>query len=350
MTEKQLEKLKEHWSMEVQFVGRDILPKNFSATQISNLDEAGQQLLMHTVLSGIMVPRSRDDEARNDFIKFCRSTYQNKRKFPEQLETFCNTYESKDAIKWYTKPNSFIHRLVSKVSASTNIDDWTSIRFYLGDLYQNLKALHKDQVETYFQDDVMVYRGVRLSMDEFRRVGNEGSLFITRGFLSTTVDETIAKIFADDTASDNDHVCVIFCMTIESIEVQTKPIAYIASDSFRADESEIMLSMGMVFRTVSVEEASDSNHKKINMIRGKDERSIEKDLLQISNMLQAGTECLLLGTNIFLATTPNGRHLGESIASISRVLNASHLPVTQQLLPVSETNVIDTQVSIFISF
>lgn len=352
-TEKYYQKLRDRWFNEVQFIARDILPKNFTRTQINNLGNAQQLLLMQVLLSQIVVHLSKDPKAYEDFIEFWRSSCGGGVKFEETLVVFNRTYKSEDAIKWYTNPKSSIYRMISEMSASSNIEDLQNIRFYLGDLYQQLKALHEEQLEEgYFHDKITVYRGVRISKDEFERISTIGDLLITRNFLSTTYDIEVAKMFSSCNPPAEGQISAIISMTIKYPEMQTRPMAFIGGHSHVPDENEVLLSLGMVFRIHSTKEVIEDNKKdyytEIIMVRGEKEMEIEKDLSQISSILQTGTS-LPLDISTFLVATPNGQRLGESIASISHILNQPSVQAVQQTQQVLNMNVSFSQVSSLIT-
>ncbi|CAF1441855.1 unnamed protein product, partial [Didymodactylos carnosus] len=124
--------------------------------------------------------------------------------------------------------------------------------------------------------------------------------------------------------------------------MQDKPIAFINEVSQIRDESEVMLPMGIVFRTASYEEVNDnSKHSvKIKMVRGKDEKQIEKDLSRFHLLEQTGVSCLTLGLAIVLKSTRNCQHVGQYYCNaMSDALKSSDTQLAEQLSALSNSNV-----------
>jgi hypothetical protein len=130
-------------------------------------------------------------------------------------------------------------------------------------------------------------------------------------------------------------------MKIDCIEVHDKPIAFIGDYSKLESESEVMLSMGIVFKLHSIEEVYDkSKHSVvINMIRGEDEKQIEKNLSRFHLVAQTGASCAALGMIPFLLSTNNTQHVAEYSQLMSHALHSSNPEVAEQLWTMSNINI-----------
>jgi hypothetical protein len=342
VTQACFENWSKHWSFQSQSFIHEVLPRRLTRTPIKELDEASQLLLMQICLTELIVNLPNANEAKEDFLNFCRSSYKDNPVYIKKIEDFERTYDESDAVRWYTRADSFVFRIVSKTCASLDFSALFKIRFILRDLYVQLQKLHREQLETLLQRDLTVYRGKTLTQVELNRLKVKGELFVTRHFLSTTTEEDVANMFFDVGLRNEDKVSVLISMHIERTEMQEKPIAFLGELSQFSDESEVMLPMGLVFRTNSYEEICEnaSYSYKITMVRGKDEKKIEKNLSQFHLIAQTGASCATLGMAIFLRSIQNGEHVGKYCNLMSRALKSSNNQLAEQLATMSNSQTV----------
>jgi hypothetical protein len=343
-TEEDFKQLRKNWFTQGQFFTRDVLPISVIGIQTKDLDKASQLLLTQIFISEIIVILPRADEAKEDFITFCHSTYRNNPAYPtykEQIEHFNRTYNEQDVIEWYTDPESFVFRIVSKTCTTLDIVTLFETRLILRDLYIRLQKLHEEQLEDLLKQGITVYRGKMMSEKELNCIKTDG-LFITRHFLSTSTNKDVALMHSGDGAITNtEEVSVVISMKIDRTEVQDKPIAFIGDHTKLGAENEVMLSMGIVFRFDSCEETrNDSGYSVIiNMVRGEDEKQIEKNLSRFHLVTQTGASCAALGMISFLVSTGNGQHVEKYSKLMSHALNSSNPEVSEQLPAISNSNI-----------
>jgi hypothetical protein len=343
-TEEGFKELRKNWFIEGQSFVRDILPRNVIGTQTKDLDKASQLLLIQIFLSELIVNLPREDEAKEDFITFCHSTYRNDPAYPtyrEKIEHFNRSYNEQDVIEWYTDPESFVFRIVSKTCANLDIVTLFETRLILRDLYVRLQKLHEEQLQNLLQQDITVYRGKMMSKNELNCIKINQGLFITRHFLSTSTNKDVAIAYSGNGAIATEEVSVLISMKIDRPEMQDKPIAFIGDHSQSGSESEVMLPMGIVFRFDSIEEVRIESRYSvvINMIRGKDERQIEKNLSRFLLVAQTGATCATLGMIPFLVSTGNHQHIETYSKFMSHALKSSNPEVAQQLSAMSNSNI-----------
>ncbi|UJR38858.1 hypothetical protein I4U23_031526 [Adineta vaga] len=75
------------------------------------------------------------DEAKVDLLKLARKFYVDNDLELLRIDDFEKTYESIEALKWYTS-DSFAYRLLNKAIRTENIDLLFSCRFFIRDLHQ----------------------------------------------------------------------------------------------------------------------------------------------------------------------------------------------------------------------
>jgi hypothetical protein len=204
-----------------------------------------------------------------------------------------------------------------------------------------LKKLHEEQLEDLLKQDTIVYRGKMMLKNELSSIKTNKGLFITRQFLSTSTNKDVAIMYAGDGALDENEVSVLISMKIDRTEVHDKPIAFIGNHNQLGSETEVMLSMGIVFCLHSIEEVYDESKYLVvlNMIRGEDEKQIENNLSRFHLVTQTGASCAALGMNIFLLLTNNSQHVAEYSKLMSHALHSSNPEVAEQLLTMSNINI-----------
>ncbi|CAF0863288.1 unnamed protein product [Adineta steineri] len=275
LSQEQFHQWSERWSVDSLFSGRNKLSRKIIGTPVQNLDEASRLRLIEILSNEFIVNLPSTEEAKQDFIDFCRSTYKDNAICLRQIEDFQNNYSEGKAMKWYTKSNNFVFYIVGQTCSTFNFTNYFNIRFILHDLYLELKNLHDEQSSMWPESFLVVYRGKSMAQKELSRLPKMGELFVTRGFLSCTTDYEIAELFSGEDQGSNDQVNVIISMWIDREEVTSKPIAFMKGESSFGDEEEVILPMGIVFRTVSYEEIDNGNSAclvRITMVRSKIEQ------------------------------------------------------------------------------
>ncbi|CAF1227445.1 unnamed protein product, partial [Rotaria sp. Silwood1] len=123
-----------------------------------------------------------------------------------------------------------------------------------------------------------VYRGQSLDLIELEYLKeNIGQLISINTFLSTTTDEEVASIFADDGTNRPAYErSVLFEMTMDTTRChKSKPFADVSKHSYMKDENEILLSMGTIFRIVFVDIENNVWIVKLIFTEQEDKRLIE---------------------------------------------------------------------------
>lgn len=318
----------ERWSMDAPCFISNTLPSRVADGAIQDLNEASQLVLTQFFLTEVILQQLLTDRAKEEFFEFCRLTYADDPRNLREVETFQTSYATKTPIHWYTKA-TFVFRMVSRVCASFDFVALFQIRYFICDLYFQLKQLHQAQLPRLLQTDLKVYRGVRMSSEEFDRLRIRGQLFVTRNFVSTTTEENVARFFSGETAMSDNQISVIISMHIDREGLSEKPVAFISENGQFVDEAEVMLSMGIVFRVLSCTEVRDKGIDlfKIRMIRGKEEQEIEEKLsrLRFMGSMAIGGSFLTVAT--VLTSIESGEYVQPMLETTGQLNNiSSNLP------------------------
>jgi hypothetical protein len=84
------------------------------------------------------------EQSMGRFVQFCRSHYSNNSSQLAYINEFEETYQSADAIKWYTK-DSFLFRVLNLSMQTNNLDAMMSFSHVLIDIYDQLHKLRSQQ-------------------------------------------------------------------------------------------------------------------------------------------------------------------------------------------------------------
>ncbi|CAF1037181.1 unnamed protein product [Didymodactylos carnosus] len=226
------------------------------------------QLLIDILLR---IPRTID--ARGDMLKICRSQYVGNDIEQKNINDFESSYSLNDAVLWYTR-DTFVYRLLNKAFRTEDIELLFQFRFFIVDLYEQLKRLHAEFVILQSEGHIItVYRGQLMVTDELNKLHqNIGGLILFNTFVSTTTDLSIAIIYSGEGGSRPLFESVVFQMDIDKTSSAEKPFANIEKLSAIEDEKEVLLSMGSIFLIESVEFRNNYWHIKLTLCDEQNEK------------------------------------------------------------------------------
>ncbi len=163
---------------------------------------------------------------------------------------FENTYNSSDAVKWYTRP-IFLYRIFNQALRQRNIRMVSQFGFFIKDLYKQLMGEHSKYIEVTSQELVPLkcYRGQIMSLNEIQLLLNQRYTFQANSMLSTTSDRQVAALFLQPTTRNDELQSVLFEITLKSKLSKTtiQPFAQISNLSFIPNEDEILFMAGTNF-------------------------------------------------------------------------------------------------------
>ena len=204
------------------------------------------------------------DLAKQDMISECRSYYRDSPSNLKKIELFETYYAEDLAIYWYTL-DSFVYRLVNRALRTRDIDIIFRFRFFIVDLYQQLKQHHTKYIQSLSPVDTTttrirtLYRTQLLGDGEAETLQDSvGGYVCPNSFFSTSEDLERTKFFGSGSSASNS---VIFQIDIPDSYYENigKSLAYshpfykLDDVSQFEDEKEIIFSLGTLFRVVSVE-------------------------------------------------------------------------------------------------
>ncbi|CAF1136074.1 unnamed protein product [Didymodactylos carnosus] len=201
---------------------------------------------------------------RQEMLDNCFKYYRNNKKELENIRQFEKSYNSSDAIRWYTK-DSFIYKIINKALRTEDVEVLYTFRFYIVDLCAALMENYQD-LKDYTPEPLKLYRGVKQTKDDIQRLkDNVGSLISMNGFFSTTRRHSVAQFYAGIEANpatntnttsvapiSNNYESLLFEIEIDLKEQINCILADISYLSQFYDEEEVLFDLGAVFEIESV--------------------------------------------------------------------------------------------------
>lgn len=210
------------------------------------------------IFKDILLEMEHEQTSIKALVKFCQDEYQDNTEEIKIINEFEDTYEPSKAVWWYTR-ECFIYKMINGALRTLDGDIIIRMGFFLCDLHRQIESLYKTQLSQDQEKELLVYRGQRLSIDDFNKFRkNKGGLISFNSFLSTTKKRPISLHYAKHALSKPGHVAVIFQMFI-NYTISSTPFADISTISLFKKEAEILFSMHTIFRIGEIREI-DKDH------------------------------------------------------------------------------------------
>ena len=132
-------------------------------------------------------------EAKRQMLNEIHAFYRGKSKPLGDIHRFSGTYNSSDAINWYTK-SGFLYNIVNRVLRTEDIRALYIFRYFILDLSVCLKEMTA-ATRALHNAPFRCYRGSIMSREEIKQL-HVNMLVATNTFWSSSRDSNVAKIFA----------------------------------------------------------------------------------------------------------------------------------------------------------
>jgi tetratricopeptide (TPR) repeat protein len=223
----------------------------FTAAQKSeqSTTELNGNFLHSLLLIDALLRLKPDKNDKKELVSFCHKECKDDDDM-DRLSEFAGKYSPDQAIRWYTY-ESPLYKKLNEALRTQNIQDLLLFRFFIGDIYEQLKKYQ-------YKEPVQVYRGQIMSIKEFKKLERSvGNLISCNSFFSTTRKRKEAlKFMKIDKTSDS--LCpVLFIIDADPSVVTTKPFADIQSLSALRHEAEVLFMIACVFRLTKICEGKD---------------------------------------------------------------------------------------------
>ena len=222
---------------------------------LQDLSEENGAFVRFQLLVDMILRLDHNGFSKQEMIEMCRAEYENNPTALQQIKSLEQTYESKEAVKWYTK-NSFLYRLLNRSLRDSNINLIVKLRHFIYDLHNQLVELQNDFLRSLQTKSsiLTLYRGLSMSEEEFEQFRQHENHYVSmNGFLSSTHDYQAALFFAGEGKMEDSRVSVIYEISVDLTLKHSIPFAAIDYESVFTDEDEVLFSIGAVFRIRTIE-------------------------------------------------------------------------------------------------
>ncbi|CAF3854636.1 unnamed protein product [Adineta steineri] len=227
------------------------MSKSNRITPIRHLAEESMEFLSFLTMVKILLDISYDNNDIEDMWRVYRILYMENSIELKNIKDLSKSYNSENAINYYTKSSCFF-KIINQACRTENVQHICEFRVYISDLDKQLSARSIEQEKNGIKSSITkVYRGKVLSSSILQQlIDNEHGLISMNGFLSTTALSEIADIYSSiEGKIDEGYIRVRFILIIDTIE---QPYAYIGDCSAVPAESEILFSLGTIWRIESI--------------------------------------------------------------------------------------------------
>jgi tetratricopeptide (TPR) repeat protein len=283
--------------------------KSFYSLSTDSLKFILFQTLVH-----VLIDMKHDENAFKEMLRVCRHQHEDSVAQLQNIEKFKKEYKSIHAIRYYTQ-DSFLFRKLNQVFRYENIECIYPFRYYIADLYHQLEQMHNQQKH---QQKIPLYRGKKLATDVLQQLSdNVGGLISMNGFLSTTKDYEVAKVYAGVNEQRYGYESAVFEINVDEITaIDRRPYANIKPESDIPDDEEYLFSMGFVWCISSIEKENN-----VWIIKLRSCSNIESKLIEHIKQLKG--KCTFLSLGVILS------ELGEYSSAVNfykRMLDDPTLP------------------------
>jgi tetratricopeptide (TPR) repeat protein len=288
-----------------------IFNKDKKNRTVRNLHEDNARFLWLQLLIDILIQIPHNCQTLDEILEECKN-YENKNESTKKaIEELRQNYKSNEALRYYTGA-SFLFRLFNEALRTENIDFLFVFRFFLADVYNQLRQLYTEQ---FLNDNIdinqrlQLFRGQSMTIVEFDMIKeNVGRLISINSFFSTSTNYDVATTFAGfgDQDKPSGTISVVFQIEIDDIGHSLKrPFASLQEFSKIKDENEILFSVGTIFRIeevldvpgttkdwfVTLKLVNDDDDNEITELR----KELEKEFCKDCDLCSLGSVLIKMG-------------------------------------------------------
>jgi len=165
--------------------------------ETKDLSKQSNEFLWFQLFHDVILHFLHDEKAKKEMIDSC---------YQSNLENeFEQNYQSKGALDYFIK-NFFLNQMINEALRTKNIDRLYSLPYLRVDLINNLTSKHK-QIRQSNRENLIVYRQMNLSIDEFNQLQqNKGKFISMKGFLMANTMRSVMRSSINRT----DFISVLF--------------------------------------------------------------------------------------------------------------------------------------------
>ncbi|CAF1309052.1 unnamed protein product [Adineta steineri] len=227
----------------------------------ANLKKQGATFLYAQFIREINFRLKFDNNAKNEFVNFCRIHYVNNSEQLHMIDEFEANYRPQKALLWLTRPG-FIWRVLQRMQRTFEIDILYKLGFLVKHAHTQLNIFHENN--SFFTENILVvYRGKTMFNDKFNSLvkNNLHGLISFNNFFTAHMDKTVSLDFI--------HRRLIALPNVTGVlfEIYVNPTTYSIRSPFasldkvhgddKVNTNGVLFGLNTVFRIDSIEEFTD---------------------------------------------------------------------------------------------
>jgi len=220
------------------------------STPIHHLTKEPLKFLYFLLITDIICQTPSTTKELSEMWIACRNLYLDNHVQLDYIDKLLSNYKKYEVAKYYTG-NSCLSRVINQACHTENIRWIFTFRAYMSDLHRQLEMFHRSRSDNNILNHTL-FRGKPLSGSVLQQIiDNNGGLMLMNGFLSTSIDRRVAFEYHGDEHISEGYRAVLFQFNVSGTIKQ--PYADISYFSTKPDESEVLFSLGIIWRIESVE-------------------------------------------------------------------------------------------------
>ncbi|CAF1463704.1 unnamed protein product [Adineta ricciae] len=223
-------------------------------------------------------------------LKVYYRTKNNNKKILDDLDEFETTYQSKNAIRWYTRP-SFLFPILNKALRQRNTELLFLFGIVIQDIYKTLNNRFQENrilAEDSQASNLKVYRSQLMSKEEIQRLKPYSDKYLTVNcFFSTSFNRSVVEMYSDPNNSQQ----VLFEIDYDP-RLLSRPYASIIDLSHIPDDDEVLFMPGMEFEKLDfLHDKCWKWHLKLQYSSSiefsyeNDDRNLKNNVIRLKNFL-----------------------------------------------------------------
>ncbi|CAF3411381.1 unnamed protein product [Rotaria socialis] len=216
-----------------------------NSNSINNFNELDESFLCSQLIKEISVSMKRDENAKKQYLEFCRVQYAGNEQQLKIIDQFEREYTSLSPIWWYTR-DCFTYSMLNKALRKQDTELIIRMGFFIRDLNEQIEQIYAKMGKP---SSLTVYRGQGMAPVEFEKLlNNKSGLLSFNNFFSASTDRQVSLSLAKQSSNNLYPTSVLFQMNINPL-IATSPFAYLDKISYYSNNKKgIIFPMHTIFR------------------------------------------------------------------------------------------------------
>lgn len=225
------------------------IPANYDKMSTLNYVQALKDILLET---------DEKSDLKKEMIDFCREEYTDNIIQLKFIEEFENHFQVDDAIQWYLRQETFVHKMITRAFRVLDPDILFKLRYFIQHLHRQLQSKVNTNVLT-------VHRTLRIQQELFNKMKqNQGSLLSFNEFIFFNKNQSTIEPSPINKDSKLVHFRIDLGNGIARYDMETK-------------SNEVLLTLGIIFRIDKLEQIDEETFTV--------QLTTNKDILQTGQLL-----------------------------------------------------------------